>query len=324
MVTIQQKAEVEEIVATLAPDEVSQRQSVAFSIEVTNSGGVGVVLDAASRLGFTDGATAYEAFLAGQDTVDVGTSRVLALISDTIPQAMREGTYPIALYLQGRDLNGSQYCDTITTGGNEVTVETPASLEGLVSMVSADTVYWGQQNLSVDVVVQNGGGADALIDSTDLRFLRENTDVTSEYERTLLSSIDSLPGYSSDIIPFRVSVDELATEGWVTIHLRIFGRDANSSLPVSDTITAFPDSFCVLSYRCGDCNGDENISVADGIYLVTYIYRDGSPPLGPGDTNSDGVVSIADAIYLVSYIYRGGSPLCNPPGSTTPFKPRRM
>jgi hypothetical protein len=254
----------------------------------------------------------------------VGVFHVLALTRDTIPQVMREGTYPITLYLEGRDLNGAEYCDTITTGGNEVTVETPASLEGLVSMVSADTVYWRQQNVSIDVVVQNGGGADALIDSTDLRFLRGNTDVTSEYEQILLSPIDSLLGYSSDIVPFRASVDEPATEGWVTIHCRIFGRDANSSVPVSDTITAFPDSFCVLRYRCGDCNGDENISVADGIYLVTYIYRDGSEPLGPGDVNSDGVVSIADAIYLVSYIYRGGSPLCNPPGSAAPFKPQRM
>jgi hypothetical protein len=68
----------------------------------------------------------------------------------------------------------------------------------------------------------------------------------------------------------------------------------------------------LLSYPCGDCNGDGRVTVADGTYLASFIYRNGSAPWGSGDVNSDERITIADATYLVSYIYRTGAEPCNP------------
>ena len=70
---------------------------------------------------------------------------------------------------------------------------------------------------------------------------------------------------------------------------------------------------CEPGCECGDCNGDGEISIADAIYLVGYIYRSGDAPACECDVNLVDGITIADAIYLVSYIYRGGPEPCNPP-----------
>jgi hypothetical protein len=62
--------------------------------------------------------------------------------------------------------------------------------------------------------------------------------------------------------------------------------------------------------RCGDANGDENISVGDAVFLISYIFKGGPAPdpLCIGETNDDGGINIADVVYLISYIFKGGPP----------------
>lgn len=69
----------------------------------------------------------------------------------------------------------------------------------------------------------------------------------------------------------------------------------------------------VSQFLCGDCNGDGRITIADASYIVSYVYRDGTAPIGQGDVNADSRISVADANYLVSYIYRAGYEPCNRP-----------
>jgi hypothetical protein len=69
----------------------------------------------------------------------------------------------------------------------------------------------------------------------------------------------------------------------------------------------------VVPCTCGDTNGDRRITVADPIYISTYIYKGGNSPICEGDVNLDGRVTSADAIYLLAYIYRDGPEPCNPP-----------
>lgn len=44
---------------------------------------------------------------------------------------------------------------------------------------------------------------------------------------------------------------------------------------------------------CGDANLDWVVNVGDAIYIVNYIFRDGTPPWGQADVNRDGGVNIA-------------------------------
>ncbi len=64
------------------------------------------------------------------------------------------------------------------------------------------------------------------------------------------------------------------------------------------------------AFTCGDCNGDGIIDVGDVLYLINYLFIDGSAPdpIQSADVNIDGMVDIADVIYLINYLFLGGSP----------------
>jgi len=66
-------------------------------------------------------------------------------------------------------------------------------------------------------------------------------------------------------------------------------------------------------FSCGDCNGDEHLTVADATYLVSFIYRSGPAPFGDGDTNRDHRINVGDGNYIVTHLYRGGPAPCEPP-----------
>jgi hypothetical protein len=67
----------------------------------------------------------------------------------------------------------------------------------------------------------------------------------------------------------------------------------------------------------GDANGDGIVDVADVVYLVNFLYRNGDPPapMEAGDANCDGIVNVGDVIYLVNYLYKDGPPPSCPIGT---------
>lgn len=61
-------------------------------------------------------------------------------------------------------------------------------------------------------------------------------------------------------------------------------------------------------YLCGDANGDDEISVADAVFLINTVFKGGPEP-DPrcrGDANNDGDVSVADAVFLINNVFKGG------------------
>jgi len=70
----------------------------------------------------------------------------------------------------------------------------------------------------------------------------------------------------------------------------------------------------ISPYICGDCNDDENIDIGDVIYLINYLYKNGSAPnpWQAGDVNISGVVDIGDVVYLINYMFKNGLPPCEP------------
>lgn len=67
----------------------------------------------------------------------------------------------------------------------------------------------------------------------------------------------------------------------------------------------------------GDADGDGEVSVADVVYLISYLFKGGASPQCPepflscADTNCDGQVSVSDVVYLINYLFKGGpSPGC--------------
>ncbi len=69
----------------------------------------------------------------------------------------------------------------------------------------------------------------------------------------------------------------------------------------------------IASYKRGDVNGDNKISVTDVIYFINYLFKGGNPPnpLGVGDANCDGKSTVSDVIFLINYLFKGGpAPAC--------------
>lgn len=66
---------------------------------------------------------------------------------------------------------------------------------------------------------------------------------------------------------------------------------------------------CVILMR-GDANGDGEITIADAVYLIRYLFQGGSSPepIQIGDANCNSEVNIVDVVYLINYIFRGGPP----------------
>lgn len=70
--------------------------------------------------------------------------------------------------------------------------------------------------------------------------------------------------------------------------------------------------FTTPAYICGDADGNQSVSIADAVYIITYIFGGGPAPvpLESGEVNCDGNVSISDAVYLINYIFGGGTAPC--------------
>ncbi len=80
---------------------------------------------------------------------------------------------------------------------------------------------------------------------------------------------------------------------------------SDSALQVADTLKVV-----VKAFLRGDVNRDLRITLSDVLYLINYIFKNGSPPLPPesGDVNNNGSISLGDIIYLVNYIFKNGPP----------------
>ncbi len=58
----------------------------------------------------------------------------------------------------------------------------------------------------------------------------------------------------------------------------------------------------------GDANGDAQVNVADAVYLINFVFKQGPAPepLEAGDANCDLSTNVADAVYLINYVFKGG------------------
>jgi len=71
---------------------------------------------------------------------------------------------------------------------------------------------------------------------------------------------------------------------------------------------------CCLIASTGDVNTDGNLTSADIIFMVNYVFKGGATPNpceAAADVNCDGNVTSADVIYMVNFVFKGGTPPCN-------------
>jgi len=91
----------------------------------------------------------------------------------------------------------------------------------------------------------------------------------------------------------------------------IGGYDLSAQGAGFEYVPAFFDGKIVIhDVQRGDANHDETLNIADPVYLINYIFRDGPAPITieAADANTDFTINISDAVYLVNYIFKNGPP----------------
>ncbi|MBU1318471.1 MAG: hypothetical protein KKG33_07540 [candidate division Zixibacteria bacterium] len=68
----------------------------------------------------------------------------------------------------------------------------------------------------------------------------------------------------------------------------------------------------LVSYVCGDADGQQTVDIDDVVYLIEYIFSGGSAPdpVEAADADCSGGIDIDDVVYIIAYIFSGGSPPC--------------
>jgi PKD repeat protein len=82
-----------------------------------------------------------------------------------------------------------------------------------------------------------------------------------------------------------------------------------------DQLADCADSDCASAANCqgkqfhrGDANGDRQINITDGIYVLNYLFLGGPTPgcLEAANPNDDPSINITDGIYILNYLFLGG------------------
>ncbi|MFH1893093.1 MAG: hypothetical protein ABIK83_10495 [Candidatus Zixiibacteriota bacterium] len=76
----------------------------------------------------------------------------------------------------------------------------------------------------------------------------------------------------------------------------------------------------VGSYICGDADASGGVDIDDVVYLITYIFAGGPPPVpyAAGEADCSGAIDIDDVVYLIAFIFTGGNFPCDPNGDGIP------
>lgn len=111
-----------------------------------------------------------------------------------------------------------------------------------------------------------------------------------------------------------LTVDTLSVTGTVGIlfdspNLRLSdGTASGVPIPMIETL----QGVLISTFVYGDANADRIISIADVVYLVNYLFKNGSLPwpLLAGDVDCNGTIDVTDAVYLVNYLFKDGPSPC--------------
>jgi aminopeptidase N len=142
----------------------------------------------------------------------------------------------------------------------------------------------------------------------------------SSYFDTLIAKGGTAPYHwlvSSGTIPTHLSLDSLTG---IISGVPLDSGTFSFTVQVTDASAPQKSDTQVLAlmvnpgeeFLRGDANGDDKITVADVVYIISYLYKGGTmpSPLGKADANCDGNVNVADVIYLINYLFKGGPLPC--------------
>jgi hypothetical protein len=87
-------------------------------------------------------------------------------------------------------------------------------------------------------------------------------------------------------------------------------RNNVSVIPTALDVVIDSSPFIIPRFIPGDCNMDDEVDISDPLFLLNFLFGDGSEPLIPEACDADGNFSlqITDAIRLLNHLFSGGPP----------------
>jgi len=100
-----------------------------------------------------------------------------------------------------------------------------------------------------------------------------------------------------------------------TVKLRFDAADVGEGAVVEAAVDAITINACNCdaAFICGDIDGDDTVNLLDVIFLINYLYKEGTAPNPPerGDLDGSGAANMLDITMLINYLYNEGpAPTC--------------
>ncbi len=215
-----------------------------------------------------------------------------------------ECTFQPVKHLQGKDVTLKRMIkelfeeeeDVITGDENHVTVMNSFCLYPKRFVDYMDP--WTGTEINGFMDVDSGFYGDPLI---ELVIVSPKVDTTTTPRDTIAYPSDIVPEGSGEYhYPWNPDPEEFPV-----------GRAYLVNVDVTDALGHKGwDMVKIELFLRGDSNGDGMIDLADVVFLLNYLFKNGLPPfpLNAGDANCDGVVDIADVVYLLNYLFKNGPP----------------
>ena len=170
-------------------------------------------------------------------------------------------------------------------------------------------IQYDTSQIEIDSITLNGtaGEGELLVTNYGL----------NGYLKAAAALWNKIPPDSGVLFKVMVSIKENAPLG--VTDLTLFNDpgsppvmcDYASSDGNSDILPSLIHGTVTIEWICGDTNADADVTIADVVYLLNYIFRNGPSPLPAvcvGDADGDGWTNIQDVVYIIGYVLKGATP----------------
>ncbi|MBE6700395.1 MAG: hypothetical protein E7582_00690 [Ruminococcaceae bacterium] len=186
--------------------------------------------------------------------------------------------------------------------------------EDMPSLKIDDITVAPSEDFYVDIVAENCDSVKAIT-VNDIEYSESLTLTNAEWllSGSTLSSVDingdSLIAFQNAVdankavMRLYFTADSEETDGDAYIRYKAMGTDASNK---NFDFVEYEGKVTIRSFIIGDCDGDEEITVDDAIYLAFYTFYPSRYPLPTGmnvDFDKDGAITVDDAIHLAFHTF---------------------